>query len=71
MVAVLVVVGVCVHVCIHAWVCMCTCREWGLRFQSIWAICRQTGASAVVLVSKPLTVAAGELSRDRGCPQPA
>lgn len=54
--AMLVVVGlVCMCVCIHAWMYVCTGREWGLRFQSIWAVCRQIGASAVVLVSKALT----------------
>lgn len=53
------------RVCIHAWVCVCTCREWGFRFQSFWVICRQTGASAVVLVSDALAVAADEVPRGR------
>lgn len=54
--AMLAVVGlVCTYVCIHAWVYACMGREWGLGFQSIWAVCRQIGASVVVLVSNALT----------------
>lgn len=51
------------RVCKHARGCVCMCREWGFWFQSIWVICRQTGASAGVLVSEALAVAAGGMSR--------